>query len=55
MTMNQPAHQEGINRSPVGAIGEYWALFLVEGVIRSILGVIAEWSRPLRNGVTRRN
>ena len=42
MTMNQPAPtDDGLERALAGAIREHWGLFLAEGIILVILGIIA--------------
>jgi len=41
MTMNQPADQGGIGDAVANAIHEHWRLFLIEGIILLVLGVIA--------------
>jgi uncharacterized membrane protein HdeD (DUF308 family) len=43
MTMNQPTRQDAqaLGRAVAGAIREHWGLFLAEGIILVLLGVIA--------------
>jgi uncharacterized membrane protein HdeD (DUF308 family) len=43
MTMNQPTRQDAVTlgRAVAGAIREHWGLFLAEGIILVLLGVIA--------------
>ncbi len=47
MTMNQPADSDGIQRSVAGAIRAHWGLFLTEGIILVILGLIAILVPPI--------
>jgi uncharacterized membrane protein HdeD (DUF308 family) len=39
--MNQPADEEGIDRAFTGAIRAHWGLFLIEGIVLVILGLVA--------------
>jgi len=41
MTMNQPADSDGMESSVASAIHAHWRLFLIEGIILVILGLIA--------------
>jgi uncharacterized membrane protein HdeD (DUF308 family) len=41
MTMNQPADADGIGQTVASAIRAHWMLFLIEGIILVILGLIA--------------
>ncbi len=41
MTMNQPADAAGMQRALASAVREHWGLFLAEGIILLLLGVIA--------------
>jgi uncharacterized membrane protein HdeD (DUF308 family) len=41
MTMNQPSDEQGIQRAFAGAIHEHWKLFLFEGIVLALLGLIA--------------
>jgi uncharacterized membrane protein HdeD (DUF308 family) len=41
MTMNQPSDEQGIQRAFAGAIHEHWQLFLFEGIVLTLLGLIA--------------
>ena len=43
MTMNQPTRQDvqALGRAVAGAIREHWGLFLAEGIILVLLGVVA--------------
>lgn len=41
MTMNQQADEDGIDRAFTSAIHAHWMLFLVEGIILVILGILA--------------
>jgi uncharacterized membrane protein HdeD (DUF308 family) len=41
MTINQPTDAAGIERAVAGAIHKHWILFLVEGIILVILGILA--------------
>jgi uncharacterized membrane protein HdeD (DUF308 family) len=41
MTLNQPADSDGIESSVASAIRAHWVLFLVEGIILVLLGIIA--------------
>jgi uncharacterized membrane protein HdeD (DUF308 family) len=41
MTMNQAADAAGIQRALASAIHEHWGLFLTEGIILVVLGIIA--------------
>ncbi len=47
MTMNQPADSDGIERRVASAIRAHWTLFLIEGIILVILGLIAIVVPPL--------
>lgn len=41
MTMNQTSGAERMGRTVASAIHEHWALFLIEGIILVILGIVA--------------
>jgi uncharacterized membrane protein HdeD (DUF308 family) len=41
MTLNQPSDEQGIQRAFAGAIHEHWKLFLFEGIVLALLGLIA--------------
>jgi uncharacterized membrane protein HdeD (DUF308 family) len=47
MTMNQAADAAGMQRALANAIHEHWGLFLTEGIILVILGLIAILLPPL--------
>ena len=47
MTMNQAADAAGIQRALANAIHQHWGLFLTEGIILVILGLIAILLPPL--------
>lgn len=47
MTMNQSTEAERIGRAVAGAIHAHWVLFLVEGIILVILGIVAIVVPPL--------
>ena len=47
MSMNQAADVAGMQRALASAIHEHWALFLTEGIILVILGLIAILLPPL--------
>jgi uncharacterized membrane protein HdeD (DUF308 family) len=47
MTMEKPADDAGIDRTLMGAIKAHWGLFLTEGIILVILGIIAIIVPPL--------
>ncbi len=46
MTINQPS-AESIGRAVAGAIHQHWVMFLIEGIILVILGIIAIVLPPL--------
>ncbi len=41
MTTNQPADAQGIERAVASAIHKHWVLFLIEGIILVVLGILA--------------
>src|SRR6185437_10028036 len=41
MTLNQTSGAERMGRTVASAIHEHWALFLIEGIILVILGIVA--------------
>ena len=47
MTMNPPTDSQGIESTVAGAIREHWMLFLIEGIILVILGIIAVVVPPI--------
>jgi uncharacterized membrane protein HdeD (DUF308 family) len=47
MTMNQPADSDGIESTVASAIRAHWMLFLIEGIILVILGIIAVVLPPI--------
>lgn len=47
MTMNQSTEAERIGRAVAGAIHAHWVLFLVEGIILVVLGIVAIVVPPL--------
>jgi uncharacterized membrane protein HdeD (DUF308 family) len=47
MTMNQPSDEQGIQRAFAGAIHEHWKLFLFEGIVLALLGLIAIVAPPI--------
>jgi uncharacterized membrane protein HdeD (DUF308 family) len=47
MTMNRPADSDGIEQTVASAIRAHWMLFLIEGIILVILGLIAIVIPPL--------
>ncbi len=47
MTVSQPTDEAGIERAVENAIQEHWVLFLIEGIVLVILGVLAILVPPL--------
>ena len=41
MTINQPSDAERMGRSVASAIHEHWVLFLIEGIVLVVLGIVA--------------
>lgn len=41
MTTTQPTDEAGIERAVAGAIHKHWVLFLIEGIVLVILGILA--------------
>lgn len=41
MTMNRPADERGIETAFAGAVRRHWTLFLIEGVVLLVLGILA--------------
>lgn len=51
MTTIQPGDEAGIERAVASAIHKHWVLFLIEGIVLVILGILAIW-RPVPATIT---